>query len=116
MQIGDASTVFWTERSTEAENLLPWVFEPNKDTENEALKNRIQSVLRSISSGSYTGEFGNPDTPFYVLGLSPNAARISVRFWWVSTLRGVFNNLHDHFADLKSTTATAIRSFLRSGN
>jgi CRISPR-associated protein Csd1 len=101
VQIGDASTVFWTERPTEAENLLPWVFEPNKDTENEALKNRIQSVLRSIASGSYADEFGNPDTPFYVLGLSPNAARISVRFWWVSTLQGVFDNLHDHFADLQ---------------
>ncbi len=101
VQIGDASTVFWTERPTEAENLLPWVFEPNKDTENDALKNRIQSALRSIASGTYAGEFGNPDTPFYVLGLSPNAARISVRFWWVSTLRGVFNNLHEHFADLR---------------
>ncbi len=101
VQIGDASTVFWTERPTAAENLLPWVFEPNKDTENEALKNRIQTVLRSIASGSYPGEFGNPGTPFYVLGLSPNAARLSVRFWWVSNLGELIEKIFQHFDDLR---------------
>ncbi|HEY3391425.1 MAG TPA: type I-C CRISPR-associated protein Cas8c/Csd1, partial [Lacipirellulaceae bacterium] len=37
----------------------------------------------------------------YVLGLSPNAARISVRFWLESTLGKVLANLRQHFADLR---------------
>jgi CRISPR-associated protein Csd1 len=101
IQIGDATVVFWTEKPTVAESLLPWVFEPNRDPENDALKNRIESALRSIGQGAYPGEFGSADTPFYVLGLSPNAARISVRFWWVSTLGQLTRNLSQHFSDLR---------------
>ncbi len=100
IQIGDASTVFWTEKPTEAENLLPWVFDPSRDAEDEALTNHVHAVLSQIAQGKYPGEFGDPQTRFYVLGLSPNAARISVRFWQVSTLGDLMANLHQHFADL----------------
>jgi CRISPR-associated protein Csd1 len=100
IQIGDASTVFWTEKPTEAENLLPWTFDPSRDAEDEALTNHVHAVLSQISQGKYPGEFGDPTTPFYVLGLSPNAARISVRFWRVSTLGDLVDNLRQHFVDL----------------
>jgi CRISPR-associated protein Csd1 len=101
IQTGDATTVFWTERPTEAENLLPWVFEPTKEAEDDALKSEVHSVLKRIVKGEYPGEFGDPYTPFYVLGLSPNAARISVRFWLASTLGELIEKLHQHFADLR---------------
>ncbi len=100
IQIGDASTVFWTDKPTEAENLLPWVFDPSRDAEDEALTNHVHAVLSQIAQGKYPDEFGDPKTPFYVLGLSSNAARISVRFWRVSTLGDLVENLHQHFADL----------------
>jgi CRISPR-associated protein Csd1 len=58
-------------------------------------------VLKRIVKGEYPGEFGDPYTPFYVLGLSPNAARISVRFWLASTLGELIEKLHQHFADLR---------------
>lgn len=111
VQIGDASIVFWTEQPTEAEKLLSWVFEPNKDTEDQQLRNRIHSVLYSIRSGSYPGELGNPDMRLFVLSLSPNAARISVRFWWVSTLKDLFDNLHDHFSDLQIEHSDRVSDF-----
>ena len=101
IQIGDATTVFWTARPSEAENLLPWVFEPTKDSEDESLKTEVRSLLNRIRQGGYPSELGRPDTPFYVLGLSPNAARISVRFWHESTLADLVQNLHQHFADLQ---------------
>ncbi len=101
IQIGDASTVFWTERPTKAESLLPWVFEPTKEADDEAQKNAIRKTLRQIAKGGYPLELGEPDTPFYVLGLSPNAARISVRFWWPSTLGAFIENLRQHFSDLE---------------
>jgi len=100
IQIGDATTVFWTDKPTEAENLLPWVFDPTRDAEDEVLTHHVHAVLSQIAQGKYPGEFGEPSTPFYVLGLSPNAARISVRFWRVSTLGNLVANLHQHFADL----------------
>lgn len=101
IQIGDATTVFWTERPTEAENLLPWVFDPPKEAEDESQKNALEKTLNEIAAGRYPGELGDRDTPFYMLGLSPNAARISVRFWLVSTLGDLIENLHRHFADLE---------------
>jgi CRISPR-associated protein Csd1 len=101
IQVGDASTVFWTEQPSEAENLLPWIFESAKNAEDETLKNAIEKLLRRVAAGVYPTELGKPDTPFYVLGLSPNAARISVRFWWPSTLGTLIENLHLHFKDLQ---------------
>ncbi len=101
IQIGDASTVFWTEKPSEAENFLPWVFEPSKEAKDDSQKNAVEKILQQIAVGGYPGELGEPNTPFYVLGLSPNAARISVRFWWPSTLGKLVENLHLHFADLK---------------
>jgi CRISPR-associated protein Csd1 len=41
------------------------------------------------------------DTPFYVLGLSPNAGRISVRFWHVDTVEGIWRKIGQHFEDLR---------------
>jgi CRISPR-associated protein Csd1 len=40
-------------------------------------------------------------TPFYVLGLSPNAARISVRYWWTGTAGELAGNIRRHFDDLE---------------
>jgi CRISPR-associated protein Csd1 len=101
IQIGDTTTVFWTEKPTAAENLLPWIFEPTKEAEDAALKTKIHSVLKCIAEGGYPATFSEPDTPFYILGLSPNAARISIRFWLPSTMGSLVDNLHHHFADLR---------------
>ena len=101
VQVGDMTTLFWTERPTKAETLLPWVFEASKSAEDDGLKNELHSVLNCVADGSSPGEFGDRDTPFYLLGLSPNAARISVRLWLVSTLGAIIDNVLQHFADLR---------------
>lgn len=41
------------------------------------------------------------DTPFYILGLSPNAARLSVRFWYPSTVKEMMQRIGQHSADLR---------------
>ena len=101
IQVGDTTTVFWTEKPTGAENLLPWIFEPTKDAEDAALKNELHWAVKCIAEGQCPTTFGEPDTPFYVLGLSPNAARISIRFWLASNLGDLVDKLHLHFADLR---------------
>jgi len=111
IQIGDATTVFWTETPTRAENILPWVLEPNNAPEDEALKNDLNAVLKQIKDGSYPGELGDRSTQFYILGLSPNAARISVRFWYVSTLEQLIDHLKQHFVDLDIVRGSKDREF-----
>lgn len=55
------------------------------------------------------GRAGDPDlaeigddvsTPFYMLGIEPNAARIVVRFWHESTLGGLILKLRRHHEDM----------------
>jgi CRISPR-associated protein Csd1 len=43
----------------------------------------------------------DPDIKFYILGLSPNAARIAVRFWYVCTVGQLEERIGQHFRDLR---------------
>ena len=103
IQIGDATTVFWTEPPSPMEEFFGFVADPSKiSAEDEAQKLRLQTTLRRIANGETVEDLqlGSGDTPFYVLGLSPNAARLSIRFWHVSSLAELANALRQHFTDL----------------
>jgi CRISPR-associated protein Csd1 len=99
MQVGDASTVFWSERQSNFENIFGQFFTglPKDNPDDET--NDIIELLESPKSGAYT-EY-EKDTQFFVLGLSPNAARISIRFWQVGTIQRFRDNIRQHFMDLK---------------
>jgi CRISPR-associated protein Csd1 len=63
------------------------------------------AVLKQIEQGMPLAEI-NPhlasaETKFYVLGLSPNAARIAIRFWQANTFAYFAENLRRHYLDLR---------------
>jgi CRISPR-associated protein Csd1 len=68
--------------------------------------NSIRLFLEALKEGKMPQEFGNPEIPFFILGLSPSAARISVRFWHVSTVGDMAEKVGQHFRDL-----AIVRSF-----
>jgi CRISPR-associated protein Csd1 len=129
VQIGDATTVFWAEAeggpeaAEAAETIISWTLDPPAPTdEQEAAK--VQSVLQKIEAGrtiEKIEELGgklDSKTRFYVLGLSPNAARLSVRFYQESTLGDMIEHAHEHFRDLliephSWTVPPALWRFLR---
>ncbi len=111
IQIGDATTVFWTEQKAEAENILGIVL-GNPAPEDEVQVEALNATLKTIASGRYPGNFGDPETPFYVLGLSPNAARISVRFWYVTTLGELVSHLQQHYQDLQIIRSERDKEFI----
>ena len=103
IQIGDATTVYWTESPSPMEEFFSFVADPARGAaEDEAQKQRVQATLQRIVQGESVEDLalGDGDTPFYVLGLSPNAARLSIRFWYVSTLTEMVAALRQHFSDL----------------
>jgi len=101
-RVGDTTTVFWTEKPSEAEDLLPFMMDNTREVpEDTTLKVRLQSVMEKIASGKLVGDdLGDAKTRFYILGLAPNASRLSIRFWHTSTLGDLATNLQKHQDDL----------------
>jgi CRISPR-associated protein Csd1 len=99
--IGDATTVFWTEKSAPIEDWFGPAIEA-KNAEDPATRDRIRAFLARLRQGKAAAdEIGDSEIPFYVLGLSPNASRVSVRFWLQSTIGDLFERLKQHFDDLE---------------
>jgi len=98
MQVGDASTVFWSEKATDLETGVVNIFgEPPKDDPNRNVR-AVEHLFRSVHNGRYVTD--DKETRFYVLGLAPNAARIAVRFWHVGTVGAMAERIVQHFEDL----------------
>ena len=98
-QVGDASTVFWSARKTSFESDFAFFFkEPEKDDPDSGAR-RIKNLFTSPSTAAYLEDPG--EEKFYLLGLSPNAARISIRFWEVGTIAEFAGRIRQHFADLR---------------
>jgi len=97
IQIGDATTVFWTERESPVEGFFGMVLNPADDT----VDNReVEIYLDAVRQGKLPADI-DPDIKFYILGLSPNASRLAVRFWHVSDVGDVSGKLGQHFHDLE---------------
>ncbi|MCK9202409.1 MAG: type I-C CRISPR-associated protein Cas8c/Csd1 [Gallionella sp.] len=110
IQIGDASTVFWSEKHTDLEDSFADLFdEPPKDDPAKQTR-AIEALFKAPQTGSISDEGGN--TRFYVLGLAPNAARISVRFWQVGTVAEISARIRQHFEDLEIIHASFEKPYL----
>ncbi|WP_414664409.1 type I-C CRISPR-associated protein Cas8c/Csd1 [Horticoccus sp. 23ND18S-11] len=109
VQIGDATTVFWTGAPTVTEGFLAAFLDghtPGSEAvaQDETLRARLGTffeVLRSGGGRAFDRLTDDASTPFYVLGLSPNAARLSVRFWHAGTLGSLVDHLRDHYEALR---------------
>jgi CRISPR-associated protein Csd1 len=104
IQIGDATVVFWAEAPSAgaaevAEETFAAFFSglPVVDEMAEAAK--VRSVLEKIRSGRPVAEVDPrlvEGVRFYVLGLSPDNARLSVRHWIADDFGHVAANLARH--------------------
>lgn len=98
VQVGDASTVFWAEKPSDFETLVPDLFgEPPKDDPDRGTR-ALAVLYQSIHTGHYVSD--DDSTRCHVLGLAPNAARIAIRFWQTGTAAELGVRLRRHFDDL----------------
>ncbi|TEB09643.1 type I-C CRISPR-associated protein Cas8c/Csd1 [Pelotomaculum propionicicum] len=112
VRLADTTMVFWADKKggKAEETVLAWCLDPVvAETGEESEKRRIdpgaarhaKAVLERVKSGLPVGdtEF-NPDTRCYLLGLAPNAARLSVRFWQVSSFGDLLEKIAHHYNDM----------------
>jgi CRISPR-associated protein Csd1 len=100
IQVGDASTVFWADapHPFDGEFTLADLFTEadNPDKHRDA----VRALFNVVRSGQMPAAVA--DTRFFVLGLSPNAARISIRFWLPSVpFAELAPRLVQHFKDIR---------------
>lgn len=115
--IGDTTTVFWSQRKTDLESGFPWVFaDPPKDDPDRGVR-AVKALFDSIHSGKLSSDRENR---FYVLGMAPNAARVSVRYWKTGKIYEFSQRIFQHFEDLaivkgpKDPEYLALNPLLRS--
>lgn len=106
IKIGDAVTVFWAEADDNAaaeaaEAFASEAVEPSDDgKETASLASVLQQVAQGIPLKNLKPDL-EPTTRLYILGLSPNAARLSVRFWYTTTLDELTRRIGQHYQDLQ---------------
>lgn len=98
IQIADTSIVFWAQKKAEIFDLetdFVWLFKSDKDNPERGI-DAVRGLYKAVDSGQLPLD---EDNRFYVLGLAPNAARISVRFWKTGTVSDFAVRIKQHFED-----------------
>ena len=95
--IGDTTVVCWAEGAEKAyQNLAQFALfgqEMPGLTDND-----LRAALKRLANGLPCDDLGvDPKRPFYVLGLAPNAARLSVRFFLHDSFGKLMKNVNDHY-------------------
>lgn len=107
--VGDSTVIFWSERKHPLEDFASDLFSGFETISDDATpedRKRVEQLRLLISQlrqGLACGEAVDPDdrTGFYVLGLAPNASRISVRFWIDSNVAEMKQRLAQHLSDVE---------------
>ncbi|WP_125141098.1 type I-C CRISPR-associated protein Cas8c/Csd1 [Clostridium transplantifaecale] len=98
--LGDTTILFWSEDGEEIyQELFLGVMEPT-DENQEALRG-IFSNLQAGRGIDVDGIHINPEQKFYILGLAPNAARLSVRFFYENHFGTILSNIKKHYEQME---------------
>ena len=102
VHIGDSTVVFWAES---AEEQYPNGFLQFTNPDNNIItETDLKNIMTKLSCGreaDWNGLPLKPDNRFYVLGLSPNASRISVRFFLRDNFGAFVRHLQAHYERLE---------------
>ena len=119
IRLGATTFTFWSDRPSPDEDSLFIRFfgggDKNDTAEDSATVTRVRDAIKGIKSGHSLRANFNPDVRYYVLGISPNAARLSVRFFETSTLGEVAERYGQYLRDIDmvDVSTTSIFQLIR---
>ena len=99
--IGDTTIVCWAEG---AEAVYPDLFISfmSGSTPSTISDDDLRAALSRLAKGLPCDDLGvDPNRTFYILGLAPNAARLSVRFFLRDSFGRLMRNVNDHYERLE---------------
>lgn len=99
--IGDTTIVYWSEHGISACQDFMMSFLGNHAGLDDHTLDTIVTHMRNGLPVDLEGVEISPDEPFYILGLSPNAGRISVRLFLRNTFSKLVTNLSLHQERMK---------------
>lgn len=100
---GDTTVVCWAEGGESAYSDL-WVTDTNGS--DKVSDRDVQSAMADLAQGKevvWKNTVLDPNNHFYILGLSPNAARLSVRFFYQDHFGAVMENMRAHYERIRMT-------------
>lgn len=107
VQVGDASTVFWADASdaavaAEAESFFAAFVDDKASEEMEAAKigDRLEKIRKCLPLKAVAPELAS-GVRFFVLGLAPNAARLSIRYYFEDDFGRLAENYQRFLADMQ---------------
>lgn len=118
IQVGDTTTVFWAEtKKKSCEDLARFFIDPAVGTEEKddevdektrqdiGIRQLVGDILLKVKTGKYLEEkdlgVDPATTKFYILGLSPNNARLAVRFWHEDSFGNFITQVARHHLDME---------------
>ena len=105
-RIGDTTIVCWAENAAPAYSNAMLMFFCGGAEARGVSESDLAAALKALSQGrpvSFLDDKLDPNQNFYVLGISPNAARLSVRFFLRNSFGQFAKNLQDHADRLEIT-------------
>jgi CRISPR-associated protein Csd1 len=106
--LGDSTVVFWADHQNVLEDAMSAMFSeplPNEGPiieEDQERAREAELLLKQLRDGTGATEINPDDQPtrFFILGLSPNASRISVRLWVEADAAELQDRLSKHLRDI----------------
>ena len=100
--IGDTTVVYWAE---DTEEQYQDIFAALLDGDSKNISSdELNSMMYAIASGKpydFGGISVNPDNDFFILGISPNIARLSIRFFCHGHFYEFIKNIKKYYDDIQ---------------
>lgn len=115
IRLGDTTTVFWAESTEAVYNEIGFYLfsgtlgeteeeETPKQTKDSKTEEIIKTIFEWVQQGKkidYDQLKIKAETQFYVLGLSPNAGRVSVRYFYRDSFGQFIDKMLQHYKDIR---------------
>lgn len=104
LRLADTTVVFWAESKKEESFISYFLASESSGPDSVADKNtekEIAEILQNVRDGKSVSGIANPESKTCILGLSPNMARLSVRFWYRNTFRDFVLRMAEHQENMR---------------